>query len=45
MILNGIQEAGGKPVDWNKRKEINQEPTEYTSACLEQGVSLSVHHF
>ena len=42
MILNGTQPAGRKHVDWNKIKEINQEPTEYTSACLEQGVSLSV---
>ena len=42
MILNGTQAAGRKPVDWNKIKEIYQEPTEYTSACLGQGVSLSV---
>ena len=45
MTLNGIQAAGRKPVDWNKIKEINQDPTEYTSACLEQRMSLSVFHF
>ena len=35
MILKGIQVAGNKPVKWNKIKEINQEPTENTSAFLE----------
>ena len=35
MILKGIQAAGKKPVNWNKIKEINQEPMENASAFLE----------
>ena len=35
MILNRIQAAGKKPVNWNKRREINQRPTENPLAFLE----------
>jgi len=31
MVLNGTQAAGKKAVNWNKVKEISQEPRENTS--------------
>ena len=34
MVLNGTQAAGKKAVNWNKVKEISQEPRENTSAFL-----------
>lgn len=35
MTLKGIQAAGKRPVNWNKIKEINQEPKENHSAFLQ----------